>query len=401
MDHRFVGELITPHRSHQISCALHPAETFAFRPRTCVSVDVSRKGARAADRALRRLGYLCSLHEAAPGQDETFGTAPYIVDNQQRRESPRPYRRQARQLCFRIRLRVFYPLPQVGLAMQSVPSVYPERRQATMKILSRRGIKLTQRKLNILRFVRSKSRRSTAVDSFSRHPITLLVVGFLLTGVIGSWISYIKQRGDEASASRAATAEHFRVSMDAYESNLGAWVVRARTLDDSISNQLSSLEIEHARDEYDKAYINLYGSVHQLIRAEISLIPNSEKTDQIGDFLASGLLGILSFDKFINTANDCLRSMYLKTQTQSDRYDGPCNEYSELVSGSDGVSSYTRINWDHQKIEALIAKTGQCGSEIVASLRPTELDNSNLLSSSDEHAFDKVNEACELNMSKH
>ncbi len=270
-----------------------------------------------------------------------------------------------------------------------------------MKILARRGTKLTQRKLNILRFARFKNHRSTAVDSFFRHPITLLVLGFLLTGVVGSLISYEKQRGDEANASRAAIAEHFRISMDAYESNLTAWAVRAQTLDDSISNQLPTPEIKLARGEYDKAYINVYGSIRQLLRAESALIPSSKLTNRLADFLASGVYGTFKFEQFFNTTNDCLRSMYLKTQTHSNRYDGPCKEYSTLVSGNDGISSFTRIDWDHQKIEALIAKTSRCGSELVASLRPTERDNSNLFSSSDEHAFDNVNEACEIPRSKH
>jgi hypothetical protein len=247
--------------------------------------------------------------------------------------------------------------------------------------------------------VHPQSHRGRQVDAFFRHPMTLLVAGFLLTGVIGTLISNLKQRSDNAAAAYAAQAEHFRTSLDLYESNLSAWEVRASNIDAAIANQLPPDETQRAMEEYDKAYISVYGSTEQLNRAATQFIPDkdSHSRDRLYNFLAIGVLGMISFDRSIVMSNDCLQSMYLKTKTLATTYEGTCS-YVSNVSGEITANGrdfkYKEINWHHQEIQALIKKTSQCGKEVIKAFRPSESFNSSVLDSSDDHAFDTVKEAC-------
>jgi hypothetical protein len=215
-----------------------------------------------------------------------------------------------------------------------------------MKQAARRENKLIQRKLNIRNFTRSKNRRFTRVDAFFRHPMTLLLIGFVLTGVIGSGISYRKQTSDSAAAAYAARAEHFRSSLDLYESYLSSWEVRAVNLDDAVSNSLPSDEIEKAMEEYIKAYIAVYGSIEQVTSAAIQFMPSqgAQETNRVATFISIAISGLVKFDVSIVEANDCLRSMYLKTKTHSTIYEGPCQQYSSHVQGdivsNEGFRSY-------------------------------------------------------------
>jgi len=272
-----------------------------------------------------------------------------------------------------------------------------------MKFLSGREKKIVKRKLNMRRFQRSQTSRIARIDALARHPLTLLVIGFFLTGVVGSGISYIKQSSDEAAAHRAAIAEHFRVSLDLYEANLSSWEVRASNIDDVISNGLSSDHIEKAMDEYIKAYITIYASTEQLKRAVVQYDPrkllHDRERDRTLNFLVISFTGMVRFISSVDETNGCLRSMYMISKTHSKKNDGPCqspysSDVTVVVEAVDSTRRSEYVAWDHAKIQDLIHRTRECGREIVKALRPSEYFNSNTFESSDDSAFDSIERNC-------
>ncbi|MBC8641664.1 hypothetical protein IAG25_33095 [Caballeronia sp. EK] len=270
-----------------------------------------------------------------------------------------------------------------------------------MRLLFGRENKIVKRKLNMRRFQRSQTSRFARINALTRHPLTLLVIGFLLTGVVGSGISYIKQSSDEAAAHRAGIAEHFRASLDLYEANLSSWEVRASNIDDVISNGLSSEQIEKAMDEYIKAYITIYASTEQLSRAlsQYGRPINDRAKERTVNFLVISFTGMVRFNSSVAETNGCLRSMYLIFKTHSKKNNGPCQSpYASDVTavihtGNDTIRS-EYVEWNHTKIQDLIHRTRECGKEIIRALRPSESFNSTTFESADDSAFNAINEVC-------
>jgi hypothetical protein len=116
--------------------------------------------------------------------------------------------------------------------------------------------------------------------SFWEHPLTLLFIGFLFSGVLGAMISMTVQ-------SQLATRERERQTNDAqraedtrrYQSSTKALTdfsnalylryVRAGMLKSALTRQTSATEIRHRKELYDEALVEQEGTVlssHLLIR---------------------------------------------------------------------------------------------------------------------------------------
>jgi hypothetical protein len=102
--------------------------------------------------------------------------------------------------------------------------------------------------------------------SFWEHPLTLLIVGFLLSGVLGTGISFSIQseqaraeaKRQEAEAQRERDVRHYEASMRAvidFSNSLYARYVRAGMLKSAIQRHDSADEIKRRKFLYDEALV--------------------------------------------------------------------------------------------------------------------------------------------------
>src|SRR5262245_30140628 len=108
---------------------------------------------------------------------------------------------------------------------------------------------------------RLKERRDRAgprLDQLLRHPLTALVVGFLLTGLVGSWLtSMYAEKSRERDRTLAEDRAQFDLSLksiDDFTTLLYARRTRAAMLYSSFVRDAPPDEIKQRKHDYDEAF---------------------------------------------------------------------------------------------------------------------------------------------------
>ncbi len=113
---------------------------------------------------------------------------------------------------------------------------------------------------------RAGTNRRTTLDQLLRHPIAPVIVGFILTGVIGwslaTWYTHRRATLERELAERKAYYETSTQAVQDFARTLYERYTRAEMLQSSLLRQAPLDEVRHRKDEYDRAFA-AWGATHQ------------------------------------------------------------------------------------------------------------------------------------------
>ncbi|SEH42480.1 hypothetical protein SAMN05192544_1001425 [Paraburkholderia hospita] len=196
------------------------------------------------------------------------------------------------------------------------------------------------------------------LDAFFRHPFTLLIAGFLLTTVIGSYFAHFRDQRDTAETRRTVQAAYYQRTLEQFSRSISEWDARATLLYDAVFHDRPAEELRTLKYKYDEAYI--------------SIVANSYATIELENELQTGSLVFVealdSLQGTIASTNQCVNGIY---ETYSkDRHDQPANACGEQPRYAGGVQQ--------DSFNLLIVKSRACAQNIALLLRPRGADGRSL-----------------------
>jgi hypothetical protein len=236
----------------------------------------------------------------------------------------------------------------------------------------------------IRNFRKDKTRKtSKKVDEFLRHPFILLITGFFLTGGLASGVSYIVGRIDTAKLRHTEQLTSERNALDQFTQDLAAWHIRANLLLRSIQNGLSDAEVEQAKRDYDKSYIQIVGphvKTTKLFAYAWNAAHTGSSADQV--FVSS----TTAFRTTIEAADKCLNAAYMRSakHIKAPIEDADCKYTKISYSSPKAASGVYALEYHIAILQQVIDAAESCGNSVADEIRPFDFGEASVAEISEQ-----------------
>jgi hypothetical protein len=174
--------------------------------------------------------------------------------------------------------------------------MYRPLRSLTFRYLSRAGFLVPAPKPQ-------RSEKCKPLWNALRHPLTLVIVGFVLTGLVGTALQSRYQENEKAKAAATKSMDELRGSLDGMGSAMDHYVIRAERLVFVMENQSDRSSIQAAVGQYDEAYAQWLAAADNATGRILGLFPIGGSDASVAqNFIANLEIALQRFDECISDA---------------------------------------------------------------------------------------------------
>jgi len=144
----------------------------------------------------------------------------------------------------------------IGLSLWAAFEAFREylRGGAESSVLSLRWRTLTRKGFRIAPDPKQGRRRRRLVDRLSRHPAVLVILGFLLSGIVGTWVTHLLDQQQRERESMAKSMDTVRSSMDDLSAAFSDYFNRSVAFVNLRESDATQPLLSAARADYETAY---------------------------------------------------------------------------------------------------------------------------------------------------
>ncbi|MEM5342406.1 hypothetical protein [Paraburkholderia azotifigens] len=113
---------------------------------------------------------------------------------------------------------------------------------------------MTRKGFRIVPDPQAAGRRRQRLDQIFKHPAVLVAMGFLLSGVLGGWLTHRLDQQQRERESSVKSMDDLRASIDDLNAAFSDYIDRANKLVDLRESEAAASEIAVARADYQSAY---------------------------------------------------------------------------------------------------------------------------------------------------
>ncbi|WP_230461624.1 MULTISPECIES: hypothetical protein [Burkholderia cepacia complex] len=152
-------------------------------------------------------------------------------------------------------------------------------------------------------------------DRFFRHPSVLLILGFLLTGVLGTMYSSWRERQDRTAELNVKEVEAHRLATARLVQSIYLLELRSYRLYDALTHTIPAEEVRDKNREYEQAASDFGTSLFANVQLAKSVVPDD--AGPAGASIADPAVLLMRLQKLFIDVDQCLHGMYLTWAAQA------------------------------------------------------------------------------------
>ncbi|WP_175752231.1 hypothetical protein [Burkholderia anthina] len=125
---------------------------------------------------------------------------------------------------------------------------------AEVRVLSLRWRTLTRKGFRIAPDPKAGRRRRRVFDRLARHPAVLVILGFLLSGILGTWVTHLLDQQQREREANVKSMDDLRASMDDLSAAFSDYFYRSIALVNLRESGATQSQLSAARTEYEAAH---------------------------------------------------------------------------------------------------------------------------------------------------
>lgn len=125
---------------------------------------------------------------------------------------------------------------------------------AENRVLSLRWRTLTRKGFRIAPDPKAARRRRRLLDRLARHPAILVILGFLLSGLLGTWVTHLLNQQQREREANVKSMDDLRASMDDLSAAFSDYFYRSIAFINLRESGATEAQLSAARTEYEAAH---------------------------------------------------------------------------------------------------------------------------------------------------